>query len=134
MNSRRKSWLLLLLGSYVLAWALYPFGELMAVHPITWFELFMALLCITLATVELLSRRTDTIRHEFQIRLASLFVTLYLAAAFALLFVGGIDGFWILASSTASATYLLIVAGVGLPLLPAAVLLMSRFAPRREGA
>ncbi len=126
MSARSKSFVLLLVGLYVLAWAVYPFGGLMAVHPITWFELFVALLCITMAVVELVSRNTAGDRHDLQIRLTGTFVTLYLAGAFALLFIGGFSGFWTLSEGDAPAKYLFVVVGVGLPLLPVAVLVVSR--------
>jgi len=58
MSARTKTVILLLVGLYVLGWALYPMGGLMAVHPITWFELFIALLCIVMAVVEFVTRKT----------------------------------------------------------------------------
>jgi hypothetical protein len=67
MSARSKSFILLIVGLYVLAWAVYPFGGLMAVHPITWFQLFVALLCITMALVELISRNHVGAQHELQI-------------------------------------------------------------------
>ncbi|MEA2166478.1 MAG: hypothetical protein QOK37_4605 [Thermoanaerobaculia bacterium] len=122
MRTRSKSVILLLFGLYVLAWTLYPFGGLMAVHPITWLELLVAMLCLTKAGVELIAPCDNGNEQNLQIRLVSTFVFLYLGSAFALLFLGGLSGFWVLSESDASFRYLLVVAGVGLLLIPPAVI------------
>jgi hypothetical protein len=126
MRTRFKSVILLLFGLYVLGWTMYRLGGLMAVHPITWFELLVAMFCLTKAAVEFIAPYVSDRQKDLQMRLVSTFVFLYMTSAFAFLFVGGLSGFWLLSESDASSRYLTVVAGVGLLFIPAAVILVFR--------
>ena len=61
-----------------------------------------------------------------QIGLTGSFVAVYLASAYAFLFVGGLSGFWSLAEGDVPGKYLFVVAAVGVALLPLGVILAAR--------